>query len=108
MKNKIQDGNTLTLTAPYDVKSGDGFQVGDIFAVAEYDAAEDAVVEGRVVNVFELPKKAADTVTLGLKLYWDDTNKEVTVTSTDNKFIGHATAAAAGADTHVKVRLVAN
>ena len=34
MKNYIQPGNTITLTAPYDVNSGDGLLVGAIFGVA--------------------------------------------------------------------------
>ena len=34
MKNYVQPGNTITLTAPYAVTSGDGLLVGAIFGVA--------------------------------------------------------------------------
>ena len=34
MKNYVQPGNTITLTAPYAVSSGDGLLVGAIFGVA--------------------------------------------------------------------------
>ena len=34
MKNYVQPGNTITLTAPYAVVSGDGLLVGSIFGVA--------------------------------------------------------------------------
>ena len=37
MKNYVQPGNTITLTAPYAVTSGDGFLVGSIFGVAAGD-----------------------------------------------------------------------
>ena len=33
MKNFVQPGNTITLTAPYAVASGDGLLVGYIFGV---------------------------------------------------------------------------
>ncbi len=109
MKNQIQEGNTLTFLAPYDVASGGGFMVGDIFAVAAYTAKEDEEVEGVMVGVFALNKKAGDAVSdQGVKLYWDDTNKEVTITESTNKFIGHSAATAVGGDATVDVRLVPN
>ena len=39
MKNFVQPGSTITLTAPYAVASGDGLLVGAIFGVAAGDAA---------------------------------------------------------------------
>ena len=33
MKNYVQPGNTITLTAPYAVASGDGLLVGAIFGI---------------------------------------------------------------------------
>ena len=39
MKNYVQPGNTITLTAPYAVASGDGLLVGSIFGVASGTAA---------------------------------------------------------------------
>ena len=38
MKNFIQKGNNITLTAPYNVTSGDGLLVGSAFGVATGDA----------------------------------------------------------------------
>jgi len=40
MKNYVQPGNTITLTAPYAVASGDGLLVGAIFGVASGTASE--------------------------------------------------------------------
>ena len=39
MKNFVQPSNTITLTAPYAVASGDGLLVGSIFGVAAGAAA---------------------------------------------------------------------
>lgn len=105
MKNFVQAGNVLSLIAPYALTSGDGFQVGTLFAVATSDALVDEVVEGSTVGVYALTKKASDVVTQGLDLYWDNTNKEVTITASTHLKIGQATLAAAGADATVNVRL---
>ena len=46
MKNSVQPGNTMTLTAPYAVTSGDGLLVGSIFGIASGDAALNDPVRG--------------------------------------------------------------
>lgn len=95
MNNFIQSGNTLTLTAPYDVASGAGFKVGAIFAVAVRTTASGQPVEGQRKGVFELPKTSAQAWEVGQKIYWNDTNKVCTTVATDNLLIGAAAAAAA-------------
>lgn len=105
MKNFIQHGNVITFTAPSGgITSGAGLLAGSLFGVASTDAAQGNPVECAMTGVFELPK-AADDVEFGEALYWDDTEKEVTVTSTDNTLIGAAVAAAAAGVSTVKVRL---
>lgn len=107
MKNFVQKGDTLTLTAPYDVDSGDGFLVGSLFAVAVNDAASGKEVEGVVTGVFDLPREtgASTDFTAGAKLYWDNTNKRVTKTATNNSLIGAAALAAGTTDATARVRL---
>jgi len=51
VKNYIQPGNTITLTAPYAVVSGDGLLVGSIFGIAAGDAAVGEPVETALVGV---------------------------------------------------------
>lgn len=100
MKNYIQEGDVLTVTAPAAVSSGDGVQVGSIFGVAMADAASGAQVAISREGVFSLPKVAATSWSQGDPLYWDDTNKEVTNTSNTgaNIQVGAAAADAASAD----------
>ena len=106
MKNKIQPGNVLTLTAPRALSSGGGFLVGSIFAVATSDAASGASVEGDTVGVFDL-SKAAVAPTAGALAYWDNTAFVVTNTSNSgaNKLIGAFTQAAASGDATGRVKL---
>ena len=95
MKNFIQTGETLTLSAPYQVNSGKGFLVGSIFAVAASTAANGAEVEGVTTGVFELDKADSQAWTVGAKIYWDNTNKVCTTTASGNTLIGVAAVAVA-------------
>ncbi len=56
MKTYVQPGNTITLTAPYAVASGDGLLVGSIFGIAAGDAAIAEPVETALVGVFDITK----------------------------------------------------
>lgn len=105
MKNFVQDGNVLTLPAPYDVVSGAGFQVGALFAIATADAAAGTQVEGSLKGVFTLSKTAAQQWTVGARVYWDDANKRCDSDSTKGGLIGVATVAAANPSTVGNVRL---
>ncbi|MGC9418869.1 MAG: DUF2190 family protein [Rhodovulum sp.] len=107
MKNYVQPGKTITLTAPYAVASGDGLLVGAIFGVASGIAALGESVDTALVGVFDLTKVGSQAWTAGVKVYWDKTNKRCITVATDNTIIGVATeAVASGAgDTIGRVRL---
>lgn len=79
MKNFVQQGAVISATAPANLLSGDGVQIGSMFGVASTDAASGKKVELAVVGVFKLPVKAADTVNPGTELFWDAGNGEATV-----------------------------
>jgi len=107
MRNYVQPGAALTMTAPYAVTSGDGLLVGSIFGVAAADAASGTTVEAALTGVFDLTKIGSQAWTVGAKVYWDDTNKRCTTVATDNTLIGVAVEAVAGGagDTIGRVRL---
>lgn len=95
MKTYIQDGAVLTLAAPYDRLSGEGALIGAaIFGVAQADV--DSGDNGAFVTngVFTLAKTSAQAWTLGALIYWDNTAKVCTTTSSGNTLIGAAAAAA--------------
>lgn len=98
MKNFIQKGETIEVPAPYDVASGGGVKVGALFGVATTDASTGEPVEISRRGAFYLKKKAATSISLGAKIYWDNTAFEVTPTSTGNLLIGAAIFAAGSAD----------
>ena len=107
MKTYVQPGNTITLTAPYAVASGDGLLVGSIFGVATGTAALGEPVETALVGVFDITKIGSQAWTAGARVYWDGTNKRTTTVATSNTLIGVATEAVAGGagDTIGRVRL---
>jgi predicted RecA/RadA family phage recombinase len=105
MINYVQEGDTLDLLAPYAVSSGDGFQVGSIFAVAHGDAENGAAVRGAAEGVFTLAKTSAQAWTVGQKIYWDNSNKRCDSDGTLGMLIGVATAIAANPSSTGSVRL---
>ena len=110
MKNYVQPGNTITLTAPYAVSSGDGLLVGSIFGVAAGTAALGEAVEAALTGVYDLKKVASQAWAAGDKVYWDNTAKEATKTTTSNTQIGVAVVAVAGGASDIigRVRLNAS
>jgi predicted RecA/RadA family phage recombinase len=105
MKNLIQQGVIVMLTAPENLTSGRGVQVGNMFSVAGSDAANGTTFEGQVTGVFELPKVSAQAWTQGALIYWDNTAKNCTTTVGTNLKIGVAIAVAANPSSTGRVRL---
>lgn len=105
MKNFIQDGDVLTLAAPYDRLSGEGALIGSIFGVAAVDVLSTKNGQFKTKGVFSLKKTSAQAWTQGAKIYWDNTAKEATNVATGNTPIGVATEAAANPSATGKVRL---
>ena len=105
MKNCVQDGDVLTLTAPYAVVSGAGAQVGSIFAVATADVANGVEGEFATEGVYDLAKTSAQAWTVGQKIYWDNTNKRCDSDGTVGILIGVATAIAANPSSTGYVKL---
>jgi predicted RecA/RadA family phage recombinase len=106
MKNFIQNGDMITVTAPVGgVASGQGILVGSLFGVAAFAAAEGTEVEIATVGVFDLPKDAATIIALGARVAWDDTAKQVALPGAGLFPVGVAVAAAWNGATSAKVRL---
>lgn len=108
MRNFVQEGRTLPLVAPYDVASGAGMLVGLIFGVATSAAKSGETVETHVVGVCDLLAEGAGSgqdLAPGAAVYWDNTAKRCTKTSTSNTKIGVTTEAKTSSATTVRVRL---
>lgn len=108
MKTFVSSGELLTLTAPYAVSSGGGMLVGNIFGVAITDLANAASGVVQTEGVFTLTAEGAasgQAISAGGLVYWDDTNKRCTATSSGNTRIGRATLAKTTTATSVTVLL---
>jgi predicted RecA/RadA family phage recombinase len=107
MRNYVQEGDRLTLAAPYALTSGQGAQVGQIFGVTNSDAANGATTVLKTSGVFDLTKVGSQAWTAGALVYWDNTNRRCTTTATGALLIGAAVAAVANGagDTIGRVRL---
>lgn len=105
-KNKIMNGQVLSLTAPADVDAGELVIVGSIVGVALHAALASENVQVDTEGVWELAKKdAADDITAGLVVYATAAGA-IDKESAGNTAAGYAVAAAAAATTTVIVRLV--
>ncbi len=105
MKNFSQEGETITLMAPYALTSGQGVLVGSVFGVASNDAVISTEVEAVTRGIFSLAKATAQAWTIGALIYWDNAARNCTTTVATNKLIGVAMNAALTADTVGNVRL---
>lgn len=106
MKNFIQNGNTITVTAVEDMTAGLPYKVGDLRGVAAHSALTGELCELVTEGVFELPKVSANVIGQGDKVYLSNSAAEMTTTATANFLFGIATEAAGNGDTVVPVRLI--
>lgn len=109
MKTFIQDGQVVPMTAPAGgVTSGTAYLIGGVVVVAMQDAAVGATFPAMVDGCMWLPKQPALAIAEGAVLYWDNTNKYLTTTTSGNTKCGFAFGGGAlAADTLVKIRLYA-
>lgn len=106
MKNHIQKGDVITVAAPAGgIGAGEGAIIGNIFGVAAFAAAVGEPVELATTGVYELPKATAAVLTVGARVAWDNTAKNINVPGTGRFPVGIATEAAGNGITSVAVRL---
>jgi predicted RecA/RadA family phage recombinase len=105
MKNFIQTGDTLTVIAPANVLSGQAVLVGALFGIASNDALQGTPVEIKRTGVYSLVAATADTGAIGAKIYWDNTNKRLTTTATNNALVGALATPKGGTETIAAVLL---
>ena len=106
MQNYIQNGQVITVTTPAGgIASGDGLIVGNIFGVAAYSASEGDPLELATTGVYKLPKATAAVLTVGARVAWDNTAKNINVPGAGRFPVGVATEAAGNGITSVLVRL---
>ena len=105
MKNAVSSGNVIPYTAGADLASGAVVLVGTKVGVATSSIANGSAGSIQVTGVFSIAKLSTDVVAQGAALYWDNTNKRLTVTASGNTYAGWATAAAGNGATTVNAKI---
>lgn len=111
MRNKVQNGESITFTASGAVSSGDVVVVGQLLVIAATDVANGADGEGEPQGVFTCAKTAGEAWTKGAALMWDASASAFVVQAGKTPATGDVTnaavawAAAASADTTGEVEL---
>lgn len=100
MKNALSDGEILTLTAPTGgVVSGTFYKIGQLIVCAQVSAAQTEQFTAARVGTFSgVPKATGAAWAEGDILWWNDTNKNFTKTSTGAVLCAAALDAAASGD----------
>lgn len=104
-QNFKQDGRYVEVTAPAAVSSGDPVKVGQLFGVAQADAANGAAVIIDTQGVYTLPAASAVVIAVGDALYWDVADAEFNKTAASNHYLGVAVGASGNGATTVDIRL---
>lgn len=107
MKNFIQEGEYITLTAPYDVASGGGALVGITFGVAVTSVVSGAEASFATEGVFTMTKATGASTggAQGTAAYWNNSSKVITAVSSGNTKVGVFTATCTDGATTCQVRL---
>lgn len=104
--NFVQDGKRMTVTLGATLATGAGLLVGLTFGVVLSGGGSGDITELGIEGVWTLPKLSTDDVAQGVLLYWDDTNKRLTVTASGNTLVAKAWEAAGNGVTKVKAKLL--
>lgn len=106
MKNHIQKGDIISVPAPAGgVAAGEGAIIGNIFGIATYSAVLGEPVELATIGVYQLPKATAAVLTVGARVAWDNTAKNINVQGAGRFPVGVATEVAGNGTASVAVRL---
>lgn len=109
MKNFVQPGNVLTLTAPGGgVVAGTVYKIGSLIVAACISAAAGDPFTAQVTGVISYTKPGSQAWAEGAKIYWDNSAHNFTTTSSGGNTLAGVAAEAVGSssgETTGKVRL---
>lgn len=103
----VQNGSAIDYvnSGSSKISAGDAVSLTTRIGVAGCDIDVGAVGTLHMDGVFDMPKGSA-AIALGAAVYLDATSNVITATATSNTPAGYAVAAAAAADTTVRVKLL--
>lgn len=98
-------GTELVFTAGATLTAGQGLLSGDAFGVVKTSVTSGQQATLQVRGIFTLPKVTTDVIAQHVRVYWDNAAGKITTTSSGNRTVGVATAAAGNGATSVMVLL---
>ncbi len=103
----VMDDESIDYVAPSPIAAGDVVVLADLVGVAKRPLATGELGTLDVEGVYDFTKVAgaSTAIPLGTKVYWDNSAKHVSTSSTGNAYLGKLAKAAADADTTARVRL---
>lgn len=105
MKNFLQPGDSVDVDAPNDVTSGEGVVIGSLFGVATATKLSGERVALGVKGVYSLPKLSANVMAVGIKVNFNNANKELQIATSTLDNVATVLKAAGNGVTEVEVRL---
>lgn len=93
---QVFETGPISVVAPAAIQVGEVLTAGQLVGVALTDAAAGGDVTISIRGICELPLKSGDNPTLGAKMYWNSTNKYLTVTKGSNTLVGCCVLAGTG------------
>ncbi len=68
MKNFVQHGEYIEVTAPNDIESGELVAIGDLVGIAVTNASKSSKVSLGIGKIYAVPKEEKDELKLGQKV----------------------------------------
>jgi predicted RecA/RadA family phage recombinase len=101
----VQRGHEIDFTPDTDVAAGDVVIIGDLAGIAKLDIKAGTLGALALVGVFDIPKATGEgtAIAAGTIVFWDATDKVVTATAGENKYLGKTVIASTDADAHARV-----
>jgi len=100
----VNPGMSVPYTATSALAAGQVIVQGQLVGVVPHPVESGQSCALAIQGVFDF-NKATGAISVGALVYWDDTAKVATTTSTGNVLIGKCIRAAAASDSRVRVRL---
>lgn len=99
-----QPGSIITVKASTNVAYHELLKVGSIYAVAKAATAKNGYVACDAEGVFQFPKKAAEAITQGTKVYLDESGT-ITATAGTDPAVGVAWSGETADSTSIDVKI---
>jgi predicted RecA/RadA family phage recombinase len=107
MKNFVSEGALVDMTLGYAVTGGVAYTINDIVVVATRSAAANTRGTYLTMGVVRMPKLTSDNMLPGMAVYWDNSAKRLTLSSSGNKKFGFTVESAPPGDADVMAYLYA-